>query len=658
MKCDEGRPTCARCKKGGRECVYPDAAPTSKSSNPGTAKVGQASTQDPTGSSSEDSEDDEGDLSDSVPSKSYLDDNELRPSAPESLREQKSQSHLSLDTPPSLVTDKGLSPTSSTEGSTGYNVHTITADTQTRNQYQLSSSPNRITARWPSLPQDIKFYLHYFVNNVTPYHYSSKVDASNFLHTGYLEEAFKHDALLHAVVGFSAFQYTLHNVDGKIQDFLQYYNKAVSLLLRSLRKGESRNMGTLLAILQLATIEEFLGDWVNLLGHQRAAYSILTQMFTPKTVMQTETSRIMFAWYCRFDLHAGFMAGFETVLTRDWFTAPVDYFAKRIQQEPDNLALRIDASIAAIRLMAMEVSVLSAKMGKGELSLETYLAEKERLDRTIADWDTNLDPKLKDPRYLITDFSNARPLDPDDFVDPYEAGLLYQGPLFIMNITRLDWMSVDMMHKYATTQILQTQPTPELRKVACSVAQMFEAVEYCPMSPKGSVLSNQAILGMLALLLPRDDRHMMWVRRKLATVECNGYIYSLTFRSKLSAYFQDPSCMRWWLPNDENFPPIIQTIHDFVSERTAGAKDKSTEDLRDMKAIFSTLNLDEGSPPVSSSQTSGRDAQSISETSKSWSQSPPEARLNTTKVDEQRQQMAFLPDVDDNDSQYLQMDDD
>jgi hypothetical protein len=51
--------------------------------------------------------------------------------------------------------------------------------------------------------------------------------------------------------------------------------------------------------------------------------------------------------------------------------------------------------------------------------------------------------------------------------------------------------------------------------------------------------------------------------------------------------------MHWWLPNDEGYPPIIRSIRKFVEERTAPAKDIPSEDLRDMKAIFSSLNLDD-----------------------------------------------------------------
>ena len=61
----------------------------------------------------------------------------------------------------------------------------------------------------------------------------------------------------------------------------------------------------------------------------------------------------------------------------------------------------------------------------------------------------------------------------------------------------------------------------------------------------------------------------------------------------MSDLFRDRSCMHWWLPNDEGYPPIIRSIRKFVEERTTPAKDLPSEDLRDMKAIFASLNLDD-----------------------------------------------------------------
>jgi hypothetical protein len=53
--------------------------------------------------------------------------------------------------------------------------------------------------------------------------------------------------------------------------------------------------------------------------------------------------------------------------------------------------------------------------------------------------------------------------------------------------------------------------------------------------------------------------------------------------------------MHWWLPNDQAYPPIIRSIREFVEERSAIAKNiPAQEDLRDMKAIFAAMKLDDG----------------------------------------------------------------
>jgi hypothetical protein len=133
-----------------------------------------------------------------------------------------------------------------------------------------------------------------------------------------------------------------------------------------------------------------------------------------------------------------------------------------------------------------------------------------------------MDPALQDTRYLVTDFSGARPLDPDDIVDPYIAGTLYGGPLYVMNMATIDWYSIDLMHKYQTALTMKTQPSAELGMKAYATCQLYEAIEFYPQSPPGAVLAIQASLGIALLFLPRDETHAMWARRKLATIEANG----------------------------------------------------------------------------------------------------------------------------------------
>lgn len=333
------------------------------------------------------------------------------------------------------------------------------------------------------------------------------------------------------------------------------------------------------------------------------------------------------------------MGGFETVLSREWFSFPTEYYSHRIKDEPDNLSWKVEEAIASLKLIAMDMTTLFAKIGKGEISTERFKAENETLEKRIHGWRMNMDPALQDPKYRVEDFTGARPRDADDIVDPYKPGIIFQGALWSINVCMLDWYSLDLIRQYQTAQILQTQPNRELALSAYAACQMFEAVEYWPGSPKGSVLACQSCLGIASMVLPRDTRHMMWCRKKFAIVESNGsvnsrfwcnsvtdfglhrYIYPLTFRTKMSEMFQDPSCMQWWLPNDENFPSIIRSIRNFVDERTSSATDDSTKDLRDMKAIFASLNLENDRPPTSSSQATTPISQFLVDSSTDWPQS-------------------------------------
>lgn len=52
----------------------------------------------------------------------------------------------------------------------------------------------------------------------------------------------------------------------------------------------------------------------------------------------------------------------------------------------------------------------------------------------------------------------------------------------------------------------------------------------------------------------------------------------------------------WWLPNDEACPPIIRSIKDFIKDRTQAPKDQVSDDLREMRGIFSSLTISD-SPP-------------------------------------------------------------
>ena len=110
-------------------------------------------------------------------------------------------------------------------------------------------------ADWSFLAPDLQFYLRYFCENITHYHYCLVDDSEGFFHSVLMNIAVRNEALLYAVVGFASYHHTLKNPNGRIKEFLQYYNRSVTLLLAFLKKKERHNVATLLTILQLATIE-------------------------------------------------------------------------------------------------------------------------------------------------------------------------------------------------------------------------------------------------------------------------------------------------------------------------------------------------------------------------------------------------------------------
>ena len=247
---------------------------------------------------------------------------------------------------------------------------------------------------------------------------------------------------------------------------------------------------------------------------------MLLELYTPETIMETEVRRKILAWYARFDLFAGLMSGGQTRLGREWFDANDRYYATVARNNPGNIDLKIEAYIASHRVVAMDMAVLFAKLPRGAISMEDFLKENKVIADHLANWSNELDPALLNDQYRVIDF-NGKP-DPDDIVDPYQPGLLFRQPLWTVNYMIMDARAMNIMHQYQTAQLLQQTPPAHLAQLALEQCRSFEAIELWPESPPGAILPAQAGLGLAALFLPKDDKHTMWCRQKLAKVESMG----------------------------------------------------------------------------------------------------------------------------------------
>lgn len=228
-------------------------------------------------------------------------------------------------------------------------------------------------------------------------------------------------------------------------------------------------------------------------------------------------------WYARFDTFVALMGGFPTDLPRDWFTTLIEFHqSKTAITSKDSLRWKIDQRSSRLRLITYDMSLLYARGSRGQISPADFITEHDRLTTTLVEWKDNWDPDLSDAAYLVMDFPNQQPLDPDDIVDPYAPGLIYNFPLFISTLIYAEWHSIMIMHKSQSTNIPPDVLFVELRRHAYVICQHFEAIELWPLTPAGVLISLQACLSIAALFLPRDELHHMWLRRKFATLDVLG----------------------------------------------------------------------------------------------------------------------------------------
>lgn len=258
------------------------------------------------------------------------------------------------------------------------------------------------------------------------------------------------------------------------------------------------------------------------MGHQKAAYEILTRLYTPQTITQTELLRKVLLWYIRFDLFVGFQSGGESVLGREWYVVMHDYYAQKAHEDPDDLTLKYEERFAYSRLVAKDSSDLFARKAKGLLSDEAFMAQLPILDEQVKNLDKNIDPVLLDPSGYITNFP-GKP-DPEGIVNPYEPNVIWDGSQWTSNYLLLDMWGIIFVYNIQVSMAMRKPFDPSMAQKAYRVAQVFEAVCAYPNGPPGAIIEAQASLAIATLFLPKDPKTVQWCRRTFAKIESAGYV--------------------------------------------------------------------------------------------------------------------------------------
>lgn len=238
--------TLTGCRKGQRECIYPDTSSSQKSTR-GGSKSGKASAAD-NASSPEDANE-----SDKERLPAILDDDEGEDYDYDDGMMSGSQDLRDSSHTPGSTLDQSTSPSTTASSTVPPIVRPpISRKGSTQTTTMKNAPPTKNT---PSKTLDVQFYLDYFRNHITIHHYSLKRDTHDFLKGDFLAQALKFEPLKYAVAGYAAYFHTLSQPEGRMSTFLHFYNESVSRLRATITKNKKQGLATFLTILQLASIE-------------------------------------------------------------------------------------------------------------------------------------------------------------------------------------------------------------------------------------------------------------------------------------------------------------------------------------------------------------------------------------------------------------------
>ncbi|KAK5939580.1 hypothetical protein PMZ80_007959 [Knufia obscura] len=618
VKCDETRPICDRCRKGNRECEFPQSTSAAKRAKTGEPKSATSETGsdmlDTIKDESEEEEDYE-EEDEQPPPPPPPKQRQRRPSVPRKRAQtitgaSKAQRHRQQSNVSSASQEKPSSPSEASELDTPLSpAHQRPAFNPSERKIQLKIKSE--------LKQEMETYLRFQHDYMTYYHYLFKLDPEDFVHGELIDLALRFEPLLYAVIAFAAYHYTvrLPESEADFNSFWKYYCKSIVKLREHLAANKERNDLVLLTVLQLATFEEYMGDWTNLATHHRAAHGIITSRYKPETIMSTDRGRKMFDWYMRLDVISGLMAVRDIAMDRSWLAYAELWHIERMDSEGgDQLHSTMERFGKSLSLIAHDIAHTFAQANQNVdrpgFSLESVLDQVKEVYVRLDELRRQIQ-ELNDPALAGVD---SRIKHTED--EAFDANIpLFRGELWPLNFVWIDWYGMYLLLKNQTFLAMRKarrtqqdteqeeegppQIPPELINYAKIQCQIYNAIAQSTTAPAGATLVCYANLGLSTVFLPREPpgtnaKYTRWARRQLAKIEQQGYVWPPHFRKEMAMLWNDPTVESWWLPNNEGKTRILGEIRGVVEERivlAAQGPDDGRTDLREIKGLFEKMEI-------------------------------------------------------------------
>ncbi|EWC47197.1 hypothetical protein DRE_03316 [Drechslerella stenobrocha 248] len=576
VKCDETRPICERCAKGGRQCTFPDPATAPKSTRTRRKPSNSATNIVHFGDKSPSPED-----LDSDACFSDIHSTDLRflsaypPGSSNPARSAAGSARSQRSLSPALISCHN---DSYSEPRQLY-LHDCYSDSVIPG-VGLGASSDKQQQSFQA--PDVAFWLQYHRQNVNFRHYLLKSDESDFFNGPLLSYAVQNEGLLYAVIAFSALHYFINQRhSSKTQDedqqsvetFFEYHNRAIVALRESFQENLPPDVYTLLTVLQLATLEEYLGDWANIIEHRKGAYMILETLFSPESILDTSEGYPIFSWFTRIDLSVSMIAGLQTILDPEWYDAAYKPRQNQFAPQPDSLSCAFTNAESHCRFIFMQVVNLLHARFSGLCDYETY--------------ENGMMLASKDVDAFWEQYSNLEATFGSESLDGSSQMSFIYAEVHALGMLIHHQRSV--LHGY----------DKEYMSAHCSaICELVGAIPNMKWHQPALLLPFQLSLAMAAAFAP-DESLRMFLRLKFHEIEQAGFIYPIPFRKLLSKLWNDRFIRSEWLPQSGNNRSRFTASMKILSAMRALAEDRNEEmescnDLQSaqlMRNMFSFADL-------------------------------------------------------------------
>lgn len=322
------------------------------------------------------------------------------------------------------------------------------------------------------------------------------------------------------------------------------------------------------------------------MGHQKACHQIITDLFTPQTIVQDEVRREIIRWYFRFEIFSGTMSGEEVQLSRAWYEAAKQYYTHEVRDNPHDIGAKFEEFFATTRILAYDFTILTTPKLRSQMTAQDFEGQSQVLIDRVDAFSRELQSFKPHEAAYFEHMPIDRFYDELPSIIDHEQDISYKGEYFTMNFVLLDFWTVELMIRQ---QISQADPNT-LAYTALQVRRMVEQMQHHREAPKGALLACQAGVGIATLFLKTTD-HIEWARHTLNAIEQSGYIYPTALRERMSGLW-DIDVRQAWLSEDDSSQAALQNLREFIDWRASKTSTSLDVQLRHMSGIFRSLYTD------------------------------------------------------------------